>query len=163
MTVKPHLAWQYRDPATLIGRRCIAITRMDVTLDGTLDLIVESRPRGPEIPGHRPARHRLTYATTRTKPRRHPRCRHHGRQTMQTHRNHIACQEMASNQPMPILRHEKTRHRTLRPDRRSHDALHLDRQMPWMPNAIWITTPDDSIKTAIRGWNRYANGEWRKH
>lgn len=28
---------------------------------------------------------------------------------------------------------------------------------------IWITTPDDSIKTAIRGWNRYANGEWRKH
>lgn len=39
MTVKPHLAWQYRDPATLIGRRCIAITRMDVTLDGTLDLI----------------------------------------------------------------------------------------------------------------------------
>lgn len=33
MTVKPHLAWQYRDPATLIGRRCIAITRMDVTLD----------------------------------------------------------------------------------------------------------------------------------
>ena len=30
-------------------------------------------------------------------------------------------------------------------------------------NAIWITTPDDSIKTAIRGWNRYANGEWRKH
>lgn len=38
-TVKPHLAWQYRDPATLIGRRCIAITRMNVTLDGTLDLI----------------------------------------------------------------------------------------------------------------------------
>lgn len=33
MTVKPHLAWQYRDPATLIGRRCIAITRMNVTLD----------------------------------------------------------------------------------------------------------------------------------
>ena len=31
------------------------------------------------------------------------------------------------------------------------------------PNAIWITTPDGSIKTAIRGWNRYANGEWRKH
>lgn len=31
------------------------------------------------------------------------------------------------------------------------------------PNAIWIRTPDDSIKTAIRGWNRYANGEWRKH
>ena len=31
------------------------------------------------------------------------------------------------------------------------------------PNAVWITTPDDSIKTAIRGWNRYANGEWRKH
>lgn len=30
------------------------------------------------------------------------------------------------------------------------------------PNAVWITTPDDSIKTAIRGWNRYANGEWRK-
>ncbi len=29
-------------------------------------------------------------------------------------------------------------------------------------NAVWITTPDD-IKTAIRGWNRYANGEWRKH
>lgn len=31
------------------------------------------------------------------------------------------------------------------------------------PNAVWITTQDDSIKTAIRGWNRYANGEWRKH
>ena len=31
------------------------------------------------------------------------------------------------------------------------------------PNAIWITTPDDSIKTAIRGWNRYANGGWRRH
>lgn len=31
------------------------------------------------------------------------------------------------------------------------------------PNAIWIKTPDDSIKTAIRGWNRYANGGWRKH
>lgn len=30
------------------------------------------------------------------------------------------------------------------------------------PNAVWITTPDDSIKTAIRGWNRYANGGWRK-
>lgn len=30
------------------------------------------------------------------------------------------------------------------------------------PNTIWITTPDDDIKTAIRGWNRYANGEWRK-
>lgn len=28
---------------------------------------------------------------------------------------------------------------------------------------IWITTPDDSIKTAIRGWNRYANGGWRRH
>ena len=33
---------------------------------------------------------------------------------------------------MPILRHEETRHRTLRPDHRSQDALHLDRQMPWM-------------------------------
>lgn len=31
------------------------------------------------------------------------------------------------------------------------------------PNAVWITTPDDDIKTAIRGWNRYANGGWRKH
>lgn len=31
------------------------------------------------------------------------------------------------------------------------------------PNAIWIKTPDDSIQAAIRGWNRYANGEWRKH
>lgn len=30
-------------------------------------------------------------------------------------------------------------------------------------HCLWITTPDDSIKTAIRGWNRYANGEWRKH
>lgn len=30
------------------------------------------------------------------------------------------------------------------------------------PNAIWIKTPDDDIKTAIRGWNRYANGGWRK-
>lgn len=39
MTVQPHMAWQYRDPATLIGHRCIALTRMDVTLDGTLDLI----------------------------------------------------------------------------------------------------------------------------
>lgn len=39
MTVQQHLAWQYRDPATLIGHRCIAITRMDVTLDGTLDLV----------------------------------------------------------------------------------------------------------------------------
>lgn len=26
-------------------------------------------------------------------------------------------------------------------------------------HCIWITTPDDDIKTAIRGWNRYANGE----
>lgn len=39
MTVQKHLAWQYRDPTTLIGHRCIALTRMDVTLDGTLDLI----------------------------------------------------------------------------------------------------------------------------
>lgn len=31
------------------------------------------------------------------------------------------------------------------------------------PHAACITTSDDSIKTAIRGWNRYANGEWRKH
>lgn len=31
------------------------------------------------------------------------------------------------------------------------------------PNAIWIKTPDDSIKTAIRRWNGYANGEWRKY
>lgn len=33
---------------------------------------------------------------------------------------------------MPLLRHEETRHRTLRPNHRSQDALHLDRQMPWM-------------------------------
>lgn len=33
---------------------------------------------------------------------------------------------------MPLLRHEETRHRTLRPDHRSQDALHLDRQMPCM-------------------------------
>ena len=50
---------------------------------------------------------------------------------------------------MPLLRHEETRHRTLRPDHRSQDALHLDRQMPWMSER----------RTAIRGWNRYANGE----
>ena len=35
--------------------------------------------------------------------------------------------------------------------------------MPRMSERVWITTPDDSIKTAIRGWNRYANGGWRKH
>jgi hypothetical protein len=39
---------------------------------------------------------------------------------------------MAQDQPMPILRHEETKHRTIRLDHRSHDALHLDRQMPWM-------------------------------
>ena len=64
---------------------------------------------------------------------------------------------------MPILRHEETRHRTIRQHHRNHDALHLDRQMPRMSERVWITTPDDSIKTAIRGWNRYANGGWRKH
>ena len=30
------------------------------------------------------------------------------------------------------------------------------------PNAVCITTPINDIKTAIRGWNRYANGGWRK-
>lgn len=39
MTVQAHTAWRYRNPADLIGRRCIALTRMDVTLDGPLDLI----------------------------------------------------------------------------------------------------------------------------
>ena len=39
MTVQKHMAWQYRDPADLIGRRCIALTHNDVTLDGPLDLI----------------------------------------------------------------------------------------------------------------------------
>ena len=39
MTVQTHMAWQYRNPADLIGRRCIALTGMDVTLDGPLDLI----------------------------------------------------------------------------------------------------------------------------
>ena len=34
-----HMAWRYRNPADLIGRRCIALTGMDVTLDGPLDLI----------------------------------------------------------------------------------------------------------------------------
>lgn len=33
---------------------------------------------------------------------------------------------------MTILRHEKTRHRTIRQHHRNHDALHLDRQMPRM-------------------------------
>ena len=60
---------------------------------------------------------------------------------------------------MPLLRHEETRHRTLRPDHRSQDALHLDRQMPWMSERRLDHHPDDDIKTAIRGWNRYANGE----
>ena len=31
------------------------------------------------------------------------------------------------------------------------------------PNAVLITTRDDDVKTAIRKWNRYANGQWRKH
>lgn len=39
MTVQTHMAWRYRNPADLIGRRCIALTGMDVTLDGPLDLI----------------------------------------------------------------------------------------------------------------------------
>ena len=39
MTGQAHTAWRYRNPADLIGRRCIALTRMDVTLDGPLDLI----------------------------------------------------------------------------------------------------------------------------
>lgn len=39
MTVQAHTAWRYRNPADLIGRRCVALTRMDVTLDGPLDLI----------------------------------------------------------------------------------------------------------------------------
>lgn len=64
---------------------------------------------------------------------------------------------------MPILRHEETRHRALRPDHRNHGALRMVAKCRGCPNAVWITTPDDSIKTAIRGWNRYANGEWRKH
>ena len=33
---------------------------------------------------------------------------------------------------MPLLRHEEAKHRTIRQHHRSHDALHLDRQMPWM-------------------------------
>ena len=39
MAVQTHMAWKYRNPADLIGRRCIALTGMDVTLDGPLDLI----------------------------------------------------------------------------------------------------------------------------
>lgn len=39
MTVQKHMAWRYRNPADLIGRRCIALTHHDVTLDGSLDLI----------------------------------------------------------------------------------------------------------------------------
>lgn len=63
---------------------------------------------------------------------------------------------------MPILRHEETRHRTLRPDHRNHGALRMDSQMPRMSERRLDHHPDDSIKTAIRGWNRYANGGWRK-
>ena len=63
---------------------------------------------------------------------------------------------------MPILRHEETRHRTLRPNHRSQEHCIWIAKCHGCPNAVWITTPDDSIKTAIRGWNRYANGEWRK-
>ena len=57
---------------------------------------------------------------------------------------------------MPLLRHEEAKHRTT--------AHYL-----WIakcrgcPNAVWITTQDDDVENAIRGWSRYANGEWRKH
>lgn len=30
MTVQAHMAWQYRNPADLIGRRCIALTGLHV-------------------------------------------------------------------------------------------------------------------------------------
>lgn len=30
-------------------------------------------------------------------------------------------------------------------------------------NAVLLKTMDDDIKTAVRVWNRYANGGWRKH
>ncbi|MFC2698243.1 MAG: hypothetical protein ACFN09_09660 [Bifidobacterium dentium] len=39
MTVQSHESWRDREPADLIGHRCIALTCMDVTLDGPLDLI----------------------------------------------------------------------------------------------------------------------------
>lgn len=37
--IVPLHKWRSADPAILIGRRCIALTGMDVTLDGPLDLI----------------------------------------------------------------------------------------------------------------------------
>lgn len=31
------------------------------------------------------------------------------------------------------------------------------------PGAVMIDAPDGDAKTAIRKWNQYANGQWRKH
>lgn len=110
MTVKPHLAWQYRDPATLIGRRCIAITRMDVTLDGTLDLIRLS-----------PVHAVLKYCGTR---------------------------KLVIERPGRTIGILKLTYWIFRCSK--------------CPGAVMIDAPDGDAKTAIRKWNQYANGQWRK-
>lgn len=94
MTVQAHTTWQYRNPADLIGRRCIALTHNDVTLDGPLDLIRLS-------PVHAVLKYRAsacmsstaTCATIRTKPRTASAPSSSRKANHDKH--HIACQEMA--------------------------------------------------------------------
>lgn len=94
MTVQTHMAWRYRNPADLIGRRCIALTGMDVTLDGPLDLIRLS-------PVHAVLKYRgiglhvidcdLRHHTNKTSDGLAPSSSR--KANHETH--HIACQEMA--------------------------------------------------------------------
>ena len=92
MTVQTHTAWQYRNPADLIGRRCIALTGMDVTLDGPLDLIRLS-PIHAVLKYRGIGLHVIDCATIRTKPRTASAPSSSRKANHEKH--HIACQEMA--------------------------------------------------------------------
>ena len=94
MTVQAHTTWQYRNPADLIGRRCIALTHNDVTLDGPLDLIRLS-PVHAVLNTEASAcmSSTATCATIRTKPRTASAPSSSRKANHDKH--HIACQEMA--------------------------------------------------------------------
>lgn len=94
MTVQTHMAWRYRNPADLIGRRCIALTGMDVTLDGPLDLIRLSPVHAVLNTGASACTSSTaTYAITRTKPRTASAPSSSRKANHEKH--HITCQEMA--------------------------------------------------------------------
>ena len=153
----PLRQWRTADPAVLSGSRCIARTAQDVIIDGRLEPC-RQRPhqherksemrKKTEMPlGHRRMDHRNGELTMKTTGKAHI--------TSHARKWHKTSPCPYCDAPKPIIE-------------RYARIIGATTRFFWIakcrgcPNAIWITTPDDDIKTAIRGWNRYANGEWRK-